>query len=299
MSQFECAILEEQLLCQQWRKPIRNISVRQWELIQFLRRNDLYIVVEGDKNLGPCILDRAIYVERGCSEHLGNSTNYRELNDTWVQLFKKKLDYRFEAWLTKYHTRLKQISKAEATFLRRAREQNPDQLARFRMTAKVHKTPWKTRPIVCCAGTWMNAWSKWLDYWLQKLKPFVKTFVKDSQQIIDEISTLELPQYALLVTCDANSMYNNIDTAHAIEVILKWLRALHATNQLPDGFPLDAVISAMITIMTNNIFEWGDLYFLQLLGTAMGTSAAVMWATLYFAYHEEHTLIPMHSHNLL
>ena len=184
---------------------------------------DLYIVVEGDKNLGPCILDRAIYVERGCSDHLGNSTNYRELNDTWVQLFKKKLDYRFEAWLTKYHTRLKQISKAEATFFRRAREQNPDQLARFRMTAKVHKTPWKTRPIVCCAGTWMNAWSKWLDYWLQKLKPFVKTFVKDSQQTIDEISTLELPQYALLVTCDANSMYNNIDTAHAIEVISKWL----------------------------------------------------------------------------
>ena len=55
----------------------------------------------------------------------------------------------------------------------------------------------------------------------------------------------------------------------------------------------------MITIMTNNIFEWGDLYFLQLLGTAMGTSAAVMWATLYFAYHEEHTLIPKHGHNLL
>ena len=38
MSQFERAILEEQLLCQQRRKPIpRNISVRQWELIQFLR----------------------------------------------------------------------------------------------------------------------------------------------------------------------------------------------------------------------------------------------------------------------
>jgi len=119
----------------------------------------------------------------------------------------KKLDYQFEGWLTKYHTRLKQISKAEATFLRRDREQNPDQLARFRMTAKVHKNPWKMRPIVCCAGNWMNAWSKWLDYWFQKLKPFVKTFVKDLQQIIDEISQLVLPPNARLVTCDANSMY--------------------------------------------------------------------------------------------
>ena len=51
--------------------------------------------------------------------------------------------------------------------------------------------------------------------------------------------------------------------------------------------------------MSNNLFEWGDMYFLQLIGTAMGTSAAVMWATLYFAYHEEHTLIPEHGHKML
>ena len=31
----------------------------------------------------------------------------------------------------------------------------------------------------------------------------------------------------------------------------------------------------------------------------MGTSAAVMWATLYFGYHEVHTLIPKYSNNLL
>ena len=31
---------------------------------------------------------------------------------------------------------------------------------------------------------------------------------------------------------------------------------------------------------------------------AMGTSAAVMWATIYFAYHEVHTLIPVHGVHL-
>ena len=41
------------------------------------------------------------------------------------------------------------------------------------------------------------------------------------------------------------------------------------------------------------------MYFLQLLGTAMGTSAACMWATIYFATHEINTLIPRYTNNLL
>jgi hypothetical protein len=94
-------------------------------------------------------------------------------------------------------------------------------------------------------------------------------------------------------------MYNNIDTEHAILVITWWLKDLDSKNLLPENFPLEAVIEAMTIIMRNNIFEWGDMFFLQLLGTAMGTSSAVMWATLYYAYHEVHTLIPKHGHNLL
>ena len=39
--------------------------------------------------------------------------------------------------------------------------------------------------------------------------------------------------------------------------------------------PLKAVKAAMALIMKNNIFEFGDLYFLQLIGTAMSTSTAV------------------------
>ena len=39
--------------------------------------------------------------------------------------------------------------------------------------------------------------------------------------------------------------------------------------------------------------------FLQLVGTAMGTSATVIWATLYYTYHTVHTLIQNHGHNLL
>ena len=74
---------------------------------------------------------------------------------------------------------------------------------------------------------------------------------------------------------------------------------LQSRGALPEGFPLEPVKAAMKIIMGNIFFKWGDLYFLQLLETAMGTSAAVMWATLYYAYHEVHCLIPKHGNNLL
>ncbi len=43
------------------------------------------------------------------------------------------------------------------------------------------------------------------------------------------------------------------------------------------NFPIAAVKDAMKLVMENNIFEFGDMYFEQLTGTAMGTSAACMF----------------------
>ncbi|KAL7544454.1 hypothetical protein ACHAWF_007836 [Thalassiosira exigua] len=152
------------------------------------------------------------------------------------------------------------------------------------------------RPIVCCSGTFMNDLSRWLDYWLQKLKPYVPSYIRDSHDFLAKLKKLgRLPPNAKLFTADAKSMYTNIDTDHAINVISTWLDSL----ELPDGFPLDAVKEAMKLVMRNNVFEWGDCFFLQLLGTAMGTSAACMWATIYFAVHELDCLLPTYGYHLL
>ena len=307
MRSFESAVKQEQLAWSRRRKPSRNLKFGKWKMLNSFKSSTNYIVVQADKNLGPCILDRRYYVYRACKEHLANQRNYRQLTKERAKVLHLGLKYQFEAWLFKFRPRTEQetpprwtcIGEAEYTFLTRAYKKYPDKLARFRMTAKVHKTPYKFRPIVCCAGTFMNAWSKWLDYWLQKLKSLVPTFVKDSQQVLDETKNLHLPPNAKLFTTDANAMYSNIDTTHAIEVISTWLHDLHRRRELPEGFPLDAILSAMTMIMKNNLFEFGDLCFQQLLGTAMGTSSAVMWATFYYGYHEVHNLLPRFGHCLL
>lgn len=79
------------------------------------------------------------------------------------------------------------ITIAEEDFLSEACNKYHGKIARFRMSLKAHKhkQPWKMRPIVCCAGTLMNCMSRWLDHHLQKLKPFIPTYIKDSNHLLD------------------------------------------------------------------------------------------------------------------
>jgi len=80
-------------------------------------------------------------------------------------------------------------------------------------------------------------------------------------------------------------MYTNIDTDHVLKVISKWLESI--INQLPPDFPLPAVLDAMAIVMRNNLFEWGNKRFLQLLGTVIGTASAVIWANAYYSTQEK------------
>ena len=51
------------------------------------------------------------------------------------------------------------------------------------------------------------------------------------------------------------------------------------------------VIEAVRLIMTNNVFQFDDTFWLQKTGCAMGTNVACTYATIYFSYHEETELL--------
>jgi hypothetical protein len=126
------------------------------------------------------------------------------------------------------------INPAEYRILRKAIDQHKGKLANFRMSLKAHKKPWKMRPIVCCSGTLLNCLSRWIDCWLQTLKPHIASYIKDSSQFLERLRKLGiLTPDSCLFMADVDSMYTNIDTKHALEVIGIWLTSLN----LPDNFP--------------------------------------------------------------
>ena len=134
---------------------------------------------------------------------------------------------------------------------------------------------------------------------VQPLENIGTTNVKDNQQILDDIQYLIIPPNTWLFSTDAKAIYNNIDTWHTIEVLTWWFEDMAAQQELLPAFPLKAVIEAMTIIMTDIIFEYRDTYFVQILSIAMGTSTAVMWVTIYYAYHKEHCLISRQGAHLL
>eukprot|EP00956_Cyclotella_meneghiniana_P024221 scaffold48325_cov40-Cyclotella_meneghiniana.AAC.3 len=52
----------------------------------------------------------------------------------------------------------------------------------------------------------------------------------------------------------------------------------------------EALIEAMNIVFQNNLFKFGDTYWRQKSGTAMGTPPAPPYATIFYAIHENEML---------
>ncbi len=186
---------------------------------------------------------------------------------------------KFNSWLRKYK---KDIPKSEATYLKRTCFlRGPNGAINFPqlyLLLKIHKTPLATRPIVLVSGSPLHGLACWTDRQLQPIACSTDSYIQSSFDLVKKLQVLQadkpLPATALLFTCDAMSMYTNIDTGKALE-------------KLSPMVPIH-VLDALVLIMKHNVFQFSDTYWHQCHGTAMGTPPACMWATLFFASHEQH-----------
>ena len=161
----------------------------------------------------------------------------------------------------------------------------------FYLTMKVHKSPWKTRPIVSYSGCLLYSVAVWVDRKLQEVAVAQDSYISSSKKLKDVLlDSAPFPKSALLFTVDAVSYYTRINTAQALREIGNYL------YQHEDRFlnvPIDALINGLRLIMMYNFFTFGKTYWLQLSGTAMGTPSAYNYATLFFAIHKQRIL---HTH---
>jgi hypothetical protein len=271
------------------RRVESNLTPLQTRLLQAFKNSDDFIVFPSDKNLGPALLERSEYINRALKDHLADPNTYQRLTEADASAKIAALSLSVEDYFQQYRP---QFTKKDYIYLIRSLEVD-DPFPHFYITAKVHKTPWKTRPIVSVRGSILHGLGKWIDRQLQPICRQLPSYLKSSYDLKKQLSSLTLDaQRTSFFTADAVSMYTNIDTEHALSEISNFLR----TSPLCHGTTtIEATIHGLEILMRNNLFKFGDTAWLQLTGTAMGTPPACMYATLYFAIYEMELLTHFES----
>jgi len=292
MTEFEKKLKKAVNLNTRKIKYISNLNHNQQQTLNKLRSDDNIIIMPTDKNLGPAIMNRNRYIEQCLTEHL--------LTPQYCQLTKKTALTRIESTknlllnnLQKYKN---QLSSPELTYFTRSCKAQ-HRMPIFYGMPKVHKNPTTLRPVVSCINSYLSIFSNWLDFKMKDLLFLIPSYIKDSRHLLSDLKHLQLPPNAKLFTADATAMYTNIDTntgIWAFEMLFS-----EYSNLIPNDFPRELFLNTLRVVMENNIFKFGDTYWLQTQGTAMGTPAAPLYSILTYGYYENTTILNNFKGNLL
>jgi hypothetical protein len=269
-----------------------NLTPLQKSALIKLRKNSSIIIKPTDKNLGPAIMDAETYTKQILQDHL-LTNNYQQLSNAAAQ---QRYDTVQNALKNLITSNRDAISKPELTYFQRSFKQR-HRLPIFYGLPKVHKHPITLRPVVSSVNSFMSVFSNWLDFKMKELLPLVKSYTKNSFDVLQDLNHLQIPSNALLFSADAKSMYTNIDTKIGLQSFESFLEL--NKDLIPNNFPTNLFLTILETVMSNNIFSFAYTKWLQLSGTAMGTPTACAYATIAYGYHENKEILTKFAPNLL
>jgi hypothetical protein len=265
------------------RRGRTNLLPFQRRALNWLATQDDFVIVTCDKNLGPAIIEKAEYILM-CKQLLSDDSVYKQLSPEAAIYAMYCIDKQYEAWFKKFK---KVLSKNVRKYLNRYMIEmiGKDGFGVFYGMIKAHKTPIGIRPVSSYSSNYLYALGVWCDSQLKAVAQAQQSYIDSSFTLIKQMKALQdLPANAVLITADARAMYTNIKTDRALHDIARYLRRNDARFPLVDRH---ALMAALKLVMKNNLFKFGDTFWKQEDGTAMGAPCAPPWATLAFAGHED------------
>jgi len=293
-----------------------NLNKMQLQAKRLLKNNRHIIVLLADKNLGPVIMDRTTYIQRINEEHLDDADTYTKISESNALsrlddlkgflkrlLLPPKTNTNTNTKIPPHPTEIRkqkeriQMKDFERFFIGTTLYNENLRVPVFYGLVKIHKTPWKLRPVVSCSGSLLSTISTWIDYHLQSIRHKIPSYIRDSASLQQELDNLDFnPMDCRIGTCDAVSMYTNIDTPHMIYTLHQWFTTFK--DELPSTFPCTILIESVKLVMENNIFRFGTQHFIQKTDTAMSTPCACIIAMLYYGYFERTLLLRKYQSHL-
>eukprot|EP00956_Cyclotella_meneghiniana_P012680 scaffold18027_cov38-Cyclotella_meneghiniana.AAC.1 len=222
--------------------------------------------------------------------NLCNDEVYEQLTEEEAILATDVLRTEIKDWLEEYESVIGE--NAYKYINNHLRENFDSTYGQFYIMYKIHKGikdgRWPTRPVCSDVSSLPHGLGKWVTEELIPIQKNQPSYFQDSFELKRILDALELPRNTFPFTSDAESMYTNIKTEPALASLSKYIQEkVRGKNELEKS----ALIEGLNLVLRNNIFQFGDTYWLQISGTAMGTPPAPPHATIFYALYEKE-LVP-------
>jgi hypothetical protein len=299
-------------------KRMRNTSYDCRMILNKMRNHPSIIIKPADKNLGITILDREWYVNemnRQLNDHLTyrpstfNAITFMMLNSRIMQITSSNVFCDDEKnYITKnpsvkstpsslYGTPKIHKLKNSNLFTDRQTDKQADR--QTDMLAALREL--MCRPIVSCVTYVTTPLSQWVDFMLNPLVTNISTVIKDSKSFVQMIESMyiddEFIDDCILLVADISSLYTMIPTDLGIAMMRRFLnrpesRAMLIKQQRQQqqqkqhqdvdvNTIIDIIIKSLDLILKNNYIQFNGKTYLQVNGTAMGQSCAVVFANVF------------------
>jgi hypothetical protein len=296
--------LEQQLAAIPTSALARDHGLVQVQPVKELLIERNYLVLPTDKNLGCAVVTRDWYINQ-CNKILGDKSSYLTFEPSTGNFiaFKKLMKKRRLIVDLAENWTWPGITKQQRSFLVHCISgENPwEGLPRFYGIPKIHKNPWKLRPIIPCHSAMQNPVAKLLSVLLKPIiakRPYVLEGSKALAMALDKV-VLPFGKKVWIVSGDVTAFYPNIPVEKARLVCATYYME-HYFPELFDenGFSWDPsneehadkleTFNMMYRIANDDlVFKFQDLLLCQIQGLAMGVACSPDIANLYGASFEE------------
>jgi hypothetical protein len=178
-------------LHQQNATPSTNLTNLQQQHINFLQNNNnnRFIILNADKNLGPCIMERKCYIQHILQEHLQADDTYSHLQEEAALDTLNNICTTLNSILKEHE---KSMPKVEHEYFNKCLMQ-PTRVPQFYGMPKVHKNKklMPFRPVISQYGSLSAFISTYIDHKLQSFTPSIPSYIKNSTSLLNKLDRIK------------------------------------------------------------------------------------------------------------
>lgn len=258
-----------------------NIPEAEKTAIQDLKSNKSLIIKKADKGSATVLMNKQDYIFE-CNRQLSNSEHYEPIVESKQEENSKKI--------TKILAEMNErgiISDKQFSYLKPPKTPRP---RRFYTLPKIHKpqetwsVPHKIppgRPIISNCNSETEKVAEYIESYLKSKSTQHPSYIKNTQDFISKIKEIEIPENALLITLDVESMYTNINNMDGIQAV----EELFSDNVNDHVYPY--IKKLLEQTLNNNDFEFNGSRYIQKSGVSMGIKFAPSFADIFMAKWEK------------